>query len=104
MTIYVDELTCYVATNLPSRYGSLWCHMMTDGPIEELHAFAAKIGLRRSWFQSNPRHPHYDLTLKRRERAIRAGAVPLNSIEMLKRCAPDEWRALFVRPAGQEGA
>ena len=41
---------------------------------EELHAFAARIGLRRSWFQPDPLHPHYDLMGGRRQAAIQAGA------------------------------
>lgn len=29
--------------------------------IDALHELAAKIGLKREWFQDHPRHPHYDL-------------------------------------------
>lgn len=36
-------------------------HLATDGSIEELHIFAQSIGLKREWFQSHPRHPHYDV-------------------------------------------
>ena len=43
--------------------------------VEELHAFARKIGLRREWFQNKPRLPHYDLNKSRREAAVRLGAV-----------------------------
>ena len=37
-----------------------WCHMVSDRSVEELHAFASEMGLRRGWFQGG-RHPHYDL-------------------------------------------
>jgi len=50
--IYVDDLQDY-----PS---GRWCHMATDGELDELHVMAAKIGLKRSWFQNKPRHPCAD--------------------------------------------
>jgi hypothetical protein len=34
-------------------------HLVSDTSKEELHEFAAKIGLRRRWFQ--PKHCHYDM-------------------------------------------
>ena len=54
MAILVDELREYPGTTLPFRS---WCHMATDGGFDELHAFAARLGLRRAWFQGD----HYDL-------------------------------------------
>ena len=71
--VIVDEIILYPNARPPFDKGS--CHMSTDGDIEELHAFAARIGMRRSWFQDHPSMPHYDLTPKRREAAIRAGAT-----------------------------
>lgn len=70
--ILVDELTVWPhARHECFRRGS--AHLTTTGSIEELHAFAARIGLRRSWFQ--PRSvPHYDLSPGKREQALRAGA------------------------------
>jgi hypothetical protein len=52
-------------------------HMQAD-TLGELHEFAARIGLRREWFQSKPGRPekdHYDLTQSGRELAIRLGAI-----------------------------
>lgn len=49
------------------------CHLIADS-VDELHAFAARIGLRRSWFQEKST-PHYDLTAKRREAALNIGAI-----------------------------
>ncbi len=31
--------------------------------MEELHEFAARLGLQRRWFQDKGRYPHYDVTL-----------------------------------------
>ena len=66
MTVYVDD------SKLEWR-GQLWCHMVADS-LQELHHFAAKLGLRRSWFQDKTAYPHYDITLKLRNKAIRLGA------------------------------
>lgn len=67
-----------------------WCHMMSDMPnqqeaIQELHEFAQRIGLRRSWFQSKS-SPHYDLSPSFREKALRRGAQEVTSQEMVQRC------------------
>ena len=49
-------------------------HLVADS-LDELHAFADRLYMRRSWFQRG-RHPHYDLTTPRSlSRALRAGAV-----------------------------
>jgi hypothetical protein len=52
-------------------------HMQAD-TLQELHEFAARLGLRREWFQSKPGRPendHYDLTRAGRELAIELGAI-----------------------------
>lgn len=53
------------------------CHLTIDPgtPIDVLHAFAQKIGMKRAWFQDSTICPHYDLTPRRRVQAIVAGAV-----------------------------
>lgn len=72
MAAYVDAAIWWLA-------GRKWCHLLADD-VEELHGFAAKLGLRRSHYQGPPRTktPHYDLTSFERERAIRLGAIPIS--------------------------
>lgn len=83
MTIFVDELQRW-PTRIPCfRAGS--CHLTTDGPLEDLHAFAARLGLRRAWFQEHRLMPHYDLTAGRREAALAAGAVFVSAREQIRR-------------------
>jgi hypothetical protein len=72
MTVYVDEIRVWPTTIRCFRAGS--CHMTAD-TLEELHAIARRIGLRREWFQSKSLTPHYDLTPKKREAALAAGAA-----------------------------
>lgn len=69
--IYVDDIIDY--GNAASPHGK-WCHMLSDVSLEELHAFAARLGLKRSWFQAKS-SPHYDLRPSKRAMALRLGAV-----------------------------
>lgn len=80
MTIYVDTLRHY------PNMKNLWCHMATDGDIEELHTFAANIGLRRERFQNHSFVPHYDLTEHKRDQALQAGAIPVATLVLAKKC------------------
>lgn len=92
MTVYVDD------ANIPATVGRLrsqWSHLIADDQTE-LHAFAARLGLRRAWFQDptvtgRPRampgsraaeNWHYDLTAGKRAQAIRLGAVAVSWREL----------------------
>lgn len=70
--VYVDEVRKYGYGPRCFRNGA--CHMTAD-TLEELHAMADKIGLRRAWFQDKSSVPHYDLTESKRVLALRYGAV-----------------------------
>lgn len=71
--VYVDEFKLWLPRQpRPFHEGS--SHLTAD-TIEELQAFAKRIGLRRGWFQARHAAPHYDITRPRRERALAAGAV-----------------------------
>lgn len=74
MTIYVDTIQGYPADMCRGLPGRQWCHMISDTSDEELHEFAAKIGMKRSWSQPKS-SPHYDLTPSRRAKAVQLGAV-----------------------------
>lgn len=76
MTVYVDELRIYPSRISCFRDGS--CHMTADR-IEELHAFALSIGIRRAWFQMRIVMPHYDLTKNKRIVAVSRGAVEVRA-------------------------
>lgn len=67
--------------------GGRWCHLRSDrlDGAEDLHAFAASIGLRRDWFQGKPGQPwtdHYDVAPSARARAVAAGAGEITWSEM----------------------
>jgi hypothetical protein len=73
MAVYVDWLCKHGWRHYGKPVES--CHLLAD-TLDDLHAFAEKIGLRRAWFQ-NGSAPHYDLVSSRREAAVKAGAVEL---------------------------
>lgn len=75
--IMVDELRIWPTKIRCFRSGS--CHLTTDSHVDELHEFAARLGLRREWFQEHPIMPHYDLTPGRRAHALRLGAIEISA-------------------------
>jgi hypothetical protein len=83
--IMVDELQVWPTKIRCFKAGS--CHLTTDGTLDELHAFATRIGMRREWFQPHPSAPHYDLTAARRERALALGAVFVPAREQARKRA-----------------
>jgi hypothetical protein len=74
----VDELREYPHTRLPFRH---WCHLASDASFEELHAFAARLGIPRHRFQRD----HYDLPPRLRERAVALGAEQVRTADMTAR-------------------
>jgi len=74
--IYVDQLQRWSTKLAIFKHGS--CHMLADTD-EELHEFARRMSLQRSWFQTNPPWAHhYDLTPAKRAVALRLGAVEVD--------------------------
>lgn len=72
MSVYVDP-----AVN-PFRNMKM-CHMLAD-TVEELHAMADRIGLKREWFQGD----HYDVSISKRRLAVAAGAIEVTQKEIVK--------------------
>ena len=68
MAVYVDDA-------LWPWQGLKWCHLLADD-IDELHRFAARLGVYRTSYQGPPKTsaPHYDLTAFERKRALALGA------------------------------
>src|SRR4051794_14510822 len=58
-----------------------WAHLVSDSSFDELHAFAARVGLPPRAF---PRD-HYDLPSEWHQKAIELGAVEVTSRELVRR-------------------
>lgn len=68
MAVYVDD-------SKGKFHGMVMSHLFADS-TEELHAFAARLGLRRDWFQQGS-IPHYDVSQTKRRAALQLGATSL---------------------------
>lgn len=78
MAVYVDDM---LMTATVGTITSRWSHLMADSDAE-LHAFARRLGMRRVWAQfPGTAKSHYDLTERKRLRAIELGAVPITWME-----------------------
>lgn len=91
MTVYVDDAGIPASVQNGSvTHTSRWCHLVADDE-EELHEFALRLGLRRSYFQISKlpapdsraaQNWHYDLTAGKRAQAVRLGAVEVTSRQL----------------------
>jgi hypothetical protein len=78
--------------------GRRWCHMVSDISLDELHAFAAELGIPRRGFQGD----HYDIPEQLRPEALALGAREVSGRELLRslqqaglRLSPAERRVHF---------
>jgi Protein of unknown function (DUF4031) len=83
MTVYVDDANIPASIQNGNRtHTSLWCHLSADTEAE-LHDFAARLGLKRAWFQHAGRPTfHYDLTAGKRAQAVAQGATQITYHQM----------------------
>lgn len=88
MSYYVDEIKrCMPLDETGGRWRwNNYCHLMAD-TVDELHAAALAVGLKRDYFQNLPGFPHYDLTVTKRRVAVRLGAVQITCRDMVQRAA-----------------
>ena len=73
MTVYIDPPTW-------PGHGRLWSHLISDVSYDELHRFAERLDVPRRAFERD----HYDLPSHRYPDAVRAGAVEVDSREVLR--------------------
>jgi predicted transglutaminase-like protease len=76
MAVYVDSMN--------AKFGRMiMCHMVSDS-LEELHAMAEKIGMKREWFQDKGSMPHYDVSRSRKALAIKYGAIEIDREKLVE--------------------
>lgn len=60
--------------------GRMWAHLISDTSVDELHAFARRLGIPERAFQGD----HYDVTDELRDCAIAEGARPVTAREIVQ--------------------
>ena len=60
--------------------GRVWAHLVSDTSIDELHAFARRLGIPERAFQGD----HYDVTDELRDCAIAEGARAVTSRDVVR--------------------
>jgi hypothetical protein len=72
LTVYIDPPTW-------PGHGQLWSHLISDRSYQELHDFAARIGIPQRGFERD----HYDVIAERYAVALAEGAQPVSSREIV---------------------
>ena len=60
-------------------HGTVFSHLISDTSLDELHDFAAQVGIHRRAFDED----HYDVHVDMYEAALEAGAVPVSGRELI---------------------
>lgn len=81
MTVYVDDARILARVKGGPPNDARWSHLWAD-TLEELEAFAAKLGLNPKWLQATSMY-HYDLVETKRQLALQLGAQPVRSGSLL---------------------
>lgn len=89
MAIYIDP-------PIWPGHGRLWSHLISDVSYEELHVFAAELGVPQRAFERD----HYDIPSHHYADAVRAGAVEVSSREVVRLLVGSGLR----RPKGRPGS
>lgn len=58
-----------------------WSHLVSDLSLDELHEFAARVGIPERGFQGD----HYDVPEEYYDELVAAGALPTPSRELVRR-------------------
>jgi len=77
-------------------HGRLWSHLASDVSFDELHVFAAGVGIP---LRGSDR-AHYDVPSEWYDQVVAAGAVPISSRELVVRLTAAGLRRRKARPAG----
>ncbi len=76
--------------------GQRWSHLVSDVSYDELHDFAARLGVPRRAFQGD----HYDIPASLRQSALALGAEAVSARELLTRLKAAGLRRPARRPVG----
>lgn len=78
--------------------GRRWAHLVSDDSYDELHAFAARLGIPRHVFQGD----HYDVHEELRLVAVSLGAIEVDGRVLVRRLRAAGLRRVRA-PSAQRG-
>jgi len=81
MTIYIDKAEWVTKAKNPRKQ---YAHMISDTSLEELHFFAAQMGIKRHFFHQSRACKHYDISGEQIQKVLSAGAYEVSSKEIVK--------------------
>lgn len=64
----------------PEAHGRRWSHLVSDTSLDELHAFARRLGIPERGFEGD----HYDIPEERYAAVVAAGATPTAARDLLR--------------------
>jgi hypothetical protein len=90
----------YVDAAIWQWQGLKWAHLLAED-TDELHRFAARLGIHRASYQGPPRTPvpHYDITAYERRQAIALGAIACSRDDIVAIVRRMRWRPPRTRAA-----
>ncbi len=74
MTIWIDQ-------PIWPRHGTVFAHLISDSSLDELHAFAARVGLHPRSFEGD----HYDVPQERYAAVLASGATSTTGADVVRR-------------------
>lgn len=75
-----DIVTLYIDPPNAAGHGRMWSHLASDTSYDELHAFAAALGVPERGFDGD----HYDVPAEWYDRVVAAGVVPVSSRDLIE--------------------
>lgn len=70
-----------IDTPMWAAHGTVFAHLVSDSSVQELHEFAARVGLPQGAFDGD----HYDVPHRRYAACVAAGATAVSGVELVRR-------------------
>lgn len=86
-----------IDTPMWPNHGTLWCHLVSDVSLAELHEFAEMHDVPERAFDLD----HYDVPAARHDDLIAAGAVPVSGRELVERLRASGLRITAAQRKGR---
>lgn len=92
-------MTVLIDPPLWPKHGTVWGHLVSDESLDELHAFARRVGLPERGFDLD----HYDYPIERQGELLAAGALLIEPRDLVRRLARSGLRVTPRERHGRSG-